>query len=161
MVDSMDDQVAASRQARPQKFRTLRVRALLENVPLALDCVAQWAQEIGIDEHTRYEIQLVVDEACANVVHHAYQDAEQGDMELDCSVNEHILTIRVRDWGQGFEPNCVPEPDVDATLDDRTLGGLGLFFVNQIMDTVQFTLDPQQGNELKMTKRLPLAGTAF
>ena len=135
----------------------MRMKALLENVPLAIGCVTQWAEAAGFDERALYEIQLAVDEACANVVDHAYSGTEPGDMEVTCSCNDQALTIQVRDWGRGFDPDSVSEPDVEAPLDERTLGGLGLFLVKKVMDQVQFTCDPAKGNELKMTKRLALA----
>lgn len=136
----------------------MRMKAVLENVPLAIGCVTQWAEAAGFDEGALYKIQLAVDEACANVVDHAYTGSEPGDMEVSCSLNQQSLTIRVRDWGRGFDLHNVSEPDVEAPLDERTLGGLGLFLVKQVMDQVQFTRDPARGNELKMTKRLGLAG---
>jgi serine/threonine-protein kinase RsbW len=154
----MDDLSVASRRDSSQHFDSLRVKALLENVPLAMDCVTRWAKAVGLDDHALYEIQLAVDEACANVVHHAYQGVEPGDMEIACSVNDRILTIQVRDWGRGFNPSDVSVPDVDAPLAERTLGGLGLFLVKQIMDSVQFTFDSQHGNKLVMTKRVQVAG---
>ena len=137
---------------------TLRMKAILESVPLATNCVTKWAQAAGFDQQALYEIQLAVDEACANVVDHAYTSTEPGDMEICCSFNEQVLTILVRDWGKGFDPEGVSEPDVEAPLDERTLGGLGLFLVKQVMDQVQFTCDPTRGNELQMSKRLRLAG---
>lgn len=75
-------------------------------------------------------------------------------MEVSCYLEDRLLTIRVRDWGKGFDPNSVVIPNVDAPLDERTLGGLGLFIVRQVMDSVQFTADPETGNELRMAKRL-------
>jgi serine/threonine-protein kinase RsbW len=158
MVTWMDDHTVASRRDSSQHFNSFRVKALLENVPLAMDCVTRWVKALGLDDHALYEIQLAVDEACANVVHHAYQGVEPGDMEIACSVNDQILTIQVRDWGRGFNPCDVSEPDVDAPLAERTLGGLGLFLLKQIMDSVQFTFDSQHGNELVMTKRVQIAG---
>lgn len=135
----------------------LRVRAVLENVTLAIDCVAQVAQAAGLDDQTVYQLQLAVDEACANVVDHAYEGVEPGDMEISCDLDEQELTIRVRDWGAGFIPGEVPEPDVDAPLEERTLGGLGLFLIRQVMDQVCYERDPEQGNELTMTKRFQVA----
>lgn len=137
-----------------KRLGTLRVKALLENVPLAIHCVAELAQKVGLDKRTLYEIQLAVDEACANVADHAYSGEEPGDMEVSCYLEDRLLTIRVRDWGKGFDPNSVVIPNVDAPLDERTLGGLGLFIVRQVMDSVQFTADPETGNELRMAKRL-------
>jgi serine/threonine-protein kinase RsbW len=136
---------------------TLRMQAILKNVPLATQCVTRWAEIAGFDERALYEIQLAVDEACANVVHHAYQGMDPGEMEISCSLDEQGLIIQVRDWGRGFDPEDVEEPDVDAPLEERTLGGLGLFLVRQVMDDVEFTFDPQEGNRLRMAKRTKVA----
>jgi serine/threonine-protein kinase RsbW len=134
------------------------MKAVLESVPRAIDCVTEWAQRAGFDERALYEIQLAVDEACANVVDHAYQGADPGDIEVSCCLDDQILTVQVRDWGKGFDLTSVEEPDLDAPLEERTLGGLGLFLVRQVMDDVQFRSDPELGNELTMSKRLHIAG---
>ena len=136
----------------------MRMKAVLENVPRAIECVTEWAQKAGFDERALYEIQLAVDEACANVVDHAYQGADPGDIEVSCCLDEQILTVQVRDWGTGFDLTSVADPDLDAPLEERTLGGLGLFLVRQVMDDVQFRSDPELGNELMMSKRLNIAG---
>ena len=150
----MDEQVISREKEPGKRLGTLRVKALLENVPLAMDCVAEWVEKLGLDKRALYEIQLAVDEACANVADHAYRGEEPGDMEVSCYLNEGFFTIRVRDWGMGFDPNNVVVPNVDGPLEERNLGGLGLFIVRQVMDCVQFTHDPDAGNELRMTKRL-------
>ena len=137
---------------------SLRMKAVLENVPRAIECVTEWAKEAGFDERALYEIQLAVDEACANVVDHAYQGTEPGDIEVTCCLDGQILTIQVRDWGQGFDLASVEDPDLEAPLEERSLGGLGLFLVRQVMDDVQFRSDPELGNELMMSKRLHIAG---
>jgi serine/threonine-protein kinase RsbW len=136
----------------------LRLRAVLDNVPVATECVAAIARAAGLEDHLLYQIQLAVDEACANIVEHAYRGLEAGDMELVCSLGEGAFTIRVRDWGRGFDPNSVAVPDVQAPLEERSLGGLGLFLVRQMMDSIQFHFDPERGNELVMVKRLPGEG---
>ena len=136
----------------------MRMKAVLENVPRAIECVTEWAQKAGFDERALYEIQLAVDEACANVVDHAYQGADPGDIEVSCCLDDQILTVQVRDWGTGFDLTSVADPDLDAPLEERTLGGLGLFLVRQVMDNVQFRSDPELGNELMMSKRLNIAG---
>jgi|MudIll2142460700_1097286.scaffolds.fasta_scaffold363022_1 serine/threonine-protein kinase RsbW len=141
-----------------KQLGTLRVKAILENVPLAIDCVKRWAIAVGFDDRSVYELQLAVDEACANVVCHAYRDMEPGDMEVSCDLEDRVLTIRVRDWGKGFDPDEVPVPNLDAPLEERDVGGLGLFILKQVMDHVRFRCDPDEGNELAMDKRLLLAG---
>lgn len=133
---------------------TLRTEAVLENVPLAIDFVTQQARAAGFDERALYQIQVAVDEACANIVDHAYAGMESGDMEVSCCLNDATFVIRVRDWGTSFDPDAIADPDRDAPLEERALGGLGLFLIRQFMEGVQYTFDPKLGNELVMTKRI-------
>ena len=139
------------------QLKRLRVRAVLENVPLAIDCAGKSAREVGFDERAVHRIRMAVDEACANVVQHAYLGQEPGDMEVLCQVDGKCLVIRVRDWGRAFDPDAVEEPKLHAPLAERDLGGLGLFLIRQFVDRAQFTFDPVLGNELTMEKRLPVA----
>lgn len=132
---------------------SFRLKATLDNVPRAMDCVREAARAAGFDESALYEIELAVDEACANVVHHAYEEGETGDMEVSCHMDGSDFVVQVRDWGRAFDPGAVPEPDVKAPLEERSLGGLGLFLIKQFMDQVQFTIDPVNGNTLTMVKK--------
>lgn len=133
---------------------TLKVKALLENVPLAIDFVTRLATAGGLDAQALYQVQVSVDEVCANIVHHAYAGMEPGDMEISCYFDDCAFVIQVHDWGQRFEPNEVADPDLSAPLDERSLGGLGLFLVRQFMDHIKFTFDEERGNRLTMVKRL-------
>jgi serine/threonine-protein kinase RsbW len=135
----------------------LRLRAVLDSVPKAIDCVTCSAQEAGMDDRSVRQIQVAVDEACANVIHHAYAGIEAGDMEITCDVEGDSFVVRVRDWGKSFDVDSVPVPDVEAPLEERDLGGLGIFLIRQFVDTAEFSFDPELGNELVMSKRLSVA----
>lgn len=137
-----------------QQLMILRLPAILENVPLTMDRVIESVRVLGLDERTLQQIRLVVDEACANVVTHAYEGMDPGDMEISCYRQGDSLIIQVRDWGPGFNLNAIPVPDLDAPLEDRNLGGLGLFLVRHFMDRVEYSCDTGRGNELTMEKRL-------
>jgi serine/threonine-protein kinase RsbW len=134
------------------KSASFKVKAILENVPRAMNCVRAAAQAAAFDEKSVYQIELAVDEACANVVHHAYEGAEPGDMEVSCTLEGKDFVVRVRDWGGSFDPDEVPEPDINAPLEERTLGGLGLLLIREAMDRVQLICDPEGGNTLVMVK---------
>jgi anti-sigma regulatory factor (Ser/Thr protein kinase) len=133
----------------------LRLRAVLENVSLAVDFVARLGEAAGFEGQELYQIQVAVDEACANIVQHAYAAMDPGDMEISCYLEGSSFVIQIQDWGQSFEPGDVADPDVDAPLEERNLGGLGLFLMRQFMDAVEFTDRRDGGNELTMVKRLP------
>ncbi len=146
----------------PKVLVHYRLKAVMENVPGVTKHIARVAEELGFGPHARYQIELAIDEACANVVEHAYPREAQGEMEISCYFDTagpegRALVIRVRDWGTGFDPGAVEEPDIDAPLENRGLGGLGLFLVKQVMDWVTFHFDPERGNELLMFKRLEIA----
>jgi anti-sigma regulatory factor (Ser/Thr protein kinase) len=137
-----------------KKRGEITVRAALENVPAILDCVGQAARDAGFDDRSVHQIQVAVDEACANVIEHAYCGTSGGNMQVSCSHSKSGIVIRVRDWGFSFEPDRVPQPDVDAPLEQRHLGGLGLFLIGKLMDEVRYKFDPVQGNEVMMVKHL-------
>ena len=139
-----------------RKVLTLRLPAVLENVPVVMDRIIEAAARVGLDESTLQQIRLVVDEACANVVTHAYEGMEPGDMEITCAHSSQACMIQVRDWGQGFALECVPIPDLDCSLDERNLGGLGLFLIRHFMDRVEYSRDAKSGNVLTMIKKLPI-----
>jgi serine/threonine-protein kinase RsbW len=114
--------------------------------------IAEAAQAAGFDEMKVYRIQLAVDEACSNIIEHAYGGEGEGEIECTCSIRETGLTIILRDFGAPFNPNRIPQPDLGAPLEERTAGGLGLYLMYQIMDTVQFEFD-ESGNTLILEKR--------
>ena len=96
---------------------------------------------------------MAVDEACCNIIEHAYGGEGRGDVECSCRVNDEGLTVTLRDRGRPFDPSGVPEPDLQADLEDRDVGGLGLYFMRKLMDEVRFEFTPGAGNALTMVKR--------
>jgi serine/threonine-protein kinase RsbW len=115
--------------------------------------VAGAAEAASLDERAVYAVQLAVDEACSNIIEHAYGGEGRGDIEVSCHINNDRLTVILRDFGTPFDPSGVPLPDLHASLKDRDLGGLGLYFIGQLMDEVHFEFTSDSGNVLTMVKR--------
>lgn len=111
------------------------------------------AERAGFDSCTVYQIQLAVDEACSNIIEHAYGGEDRGIIECTQRLHDEDLTIVLRDYGQPFDPETVPEPNIKADLEERGEGGLGLYFIFQIMDEVVFDFDSEAGNVLTLVKR--------
>jgi anti-sigma regulatory factor (Ser/Thr protein kinase) len=131
---------------------TLKLFADDCQLALIRDFVAQVGEGLGLDEQMIYELQLAVDEACSNVIKHGY-GGRGGEIEVAIEPTEDGIKVMVRDWGSSFDPDAVPTPDVTAPLENRKLGGLGLFLMRKTMDDVRFEFDRQQGNTLTMMKR--------
>lgn len=132
---------------------TLSLFADVSELATIREFVAQAGRDLGLDERRIYDLQLAVDEACANVVQHGY-GGQGGEIEITVERDEEEVRVTLRDWGTSFDPQAVPAPDVTASLEQRRLGGLGLFLINQVMDDVSFEFDAESGNVLTMVKRL-------
>ena len=104
------------------------------------------------DSRAVHAVQLAVDEACSNIIEHAY--GGEGLQPIDCSyhITDRSLTITFHDHGRSFDPRCVAVPDRSSSLQDRSTGGLGLFFIRQLMDEVHFQFDCDAGNTLTLVK---------
>ncbi|CAN5628512.1 anti-sigma regulatory factor [soil metagenome] len=93
------------------------------------------------------EIGLVVNEALANVIRHAYANVGDKPIQIDVAVQDGELTIRMRDWGKGIDP----EKATAGPKDPLTPGGLGLICMRQMMDSIVF--EPQSDGMLLTMKR--------
>ncbi len=125
-------------------------RASLEPIS---EFVAERARLAGLDEDRVYEIQMATDEACTNSIEHAYDGRSAGEIIVCCFVDGQDFVVRVTDFGHKFDPDLVPMPDISAPLEERDIGGLGLFFMRRLVDRIEFTFDPVSGNHVEMRKR--------
>jgi len=115
--------------------------------------VSQFAEEAGLDETATYTVLVAVDEACSNIIEHAYGGEGRGDIKCTCDVKDDSLTIILRDWGDPFDPASVPEPDFNVPLQELKLRGVGLVLMQKIMNEIIFSSTPDGENVLIMIKR--------
>lgn len=112
------------------------------------------AQAKGFKRETIEEMKLAVDEACANVINHAYAGNEQGQVELQIDVENGAFTIIIRDQGQSFDEQRYTAPDLGRSVRSRKGGGYGVFIMRHLMDNVSYR---KHGaiNEVHLMKLLP------
>jgi serine/threonine-protein kinase RsbW len=135
----------------------LCLHADLSKLRAIRDFVAEASRDLGVEDWIIPEVQLAVDEICSNVIEHGYA-GQGGHIEVGVELIKDGVQVIVRDWGIAFDPETVPVPQVDAPLELRALGGLGLFLVGQLMDDVRFEFDGERGNSVTMVKRLRREG---
>ena len=113
----------------------------------------------GVNEEILYDVQLAVDEACTNIISHGYADLDPGSIILDLETAPDKLIIALTDFGHSFEPSSAPVPDVNAPIEERELGGFGLFFIQQSVDEMAYEIT-EDGNKMTLTKYLnkPVGG---
>ncbi len=135
--------------------RHLTVPGRFESLARISEFVTAAAHSAGLDADDVFHVEMAVDEACSNVIEHAYED-RRGEIELTCStVEPGNLEIVILDHGRPFDPTSVPQPTFadPSKIDVMQEGGLGLYFMRKLMDDVHFEFVPSQGNKLTMLKR--------
>lgn len=110
---------------------------------------------IHVDEvanlpYLAYTIHLVVEEIVVNIVNYAYPDGE-GYLEVRVHNDQQVLTFEFRDHGLPFNPLEQPVPDLDKPLEERSIGGLGIFLTKEMMDDTQYRYE--QGENILIIKK--------
>lgn len=136
-----------------QRF-ALSTTSHLEQLGEIAAFVENAASACGLNEKQMYDVQMAVDEACSNVIEHAYAGRSNGRIEIVCEERGKELVVTIRDYGKPFDPKQVAKPNTKAPLSDRNIGGLGLYFMYKLMDRVEFDFSSGQGNRLMMTKKI-------
>lgn len=132
----------------------LYIDAQVENLADLRRFVREEAAALGVGEEAICDLELAVDEAACNIICHGY-DRRGGIIQIAVERDGDSLIVRLRDQAPPFDPTRHPLPDVTLPLEQRKLGGLGIFLILKSVDQVIYRIPPEGGNELTLVKRLP------
>lgn len=133
-------------------------KALLINNQIdELSRVATWLEELG--EEWKFpmsfvlSLNLVLEEALTNTILYGYKDEARHSIEIFFSKSNNVLNVNVVDDGMAYDPTAKPDPDITLSVEDRPIGGLGVFLIKKIMDTVEYQRIENK-NHLMLTKNI-------
>ncbi|MFQ5706791.1 MAG: ATP-binding protein [bacterium] len=132
----------------------LKLPSQTDNLEIIRDVVSKIAVKVGFEKDDVNKIELAVDEACANVIKHAYANDSNNLIEIAIQIDLKKMMVTVTDHGKGFEPEKVKLPNMEEYLKKFSKGGLGLFLIETLMDKVDFKIKPGTKNQVKMVKYL-------
>ena len=135
----------------------LTVPSSTENLVLIREFVTAVGQRAGLGEAEVGQLELAVDEACANVMEHAYDHDDTQEVVVRATFDRETLEIVVEDTGRGFDPGSVSRERIEPLVAGRKSGGLGMRLIQSMMDEVRYEFVPGQKNELHMLKRIKRA----
>lgn len=117
-------------------METRTVAGTLESLSALRDFVREAAEQAGLDNKATYRLVLAVDEVATNIITHGYQEAGlEGEVTIAAHLDDEHLTIVLEDSGQPFDPRGRDDPDdLDVPLEDRAIGGLGIYLTVQGVD---------------------------
>ena len=135
----------------------LFVAAQFENLAEIRRFVREQAEALGADEEAICDLELAVDEAACNIVSHGYE-GRGGTIEVGVTRDGDRLVVCLHDEAPLFDPTRHPAPDVTLPLEQRPLGGLGIFLIRQAVDEMRYRTTPEGNNELTLIKHLAPTG---
>ncbi|MBI3004369.1 MAG: ATP-binding protein [Ignavibacteriales bacterium] len=116
--------------------------------------VSEAASAFGFLDEDIANISLAVDEACTNIIKHAYQNAPDKEIEISVIHNKKNFEIRIVDFGRRFNPQELKAPDLRRNLAHHRRGGLGVYLMKRLMDKVEYNFMPGRHNEVRLIKYL-------
>jgi serine/threonine-protein kinase RsbW/sigma-B regulation protein RsbU (phosphoserine phosphatase) len=92
-----------------------------------------------VSDEKCHDITLILDEIITNVVNYAYPDNKEHELSVSIDKIGVHITIRLVDSGIAFDPLAKEDPDVDSNLEERKVGGLGIFLAKQLSDDFKYS----------------------
>jgi anti-sigma regulatory factor (Ser/Thr protein kinase) len=116
----------------------------------------RFARERSVPEAVRRDVVVSMDEMLSNVLKYAHDDDLDHHFSFRCDLEGELLKVQLIYAGREFDPTTVPDPQIGGDLDDRPVGGLGIYLVKKLMDDIDYR---RQGglNHLVICKRTGVA----
>jgi serine/threonine-protein kinase RsbW len=112
-----------------------------------IDCILQQMQLLAWPEKDMFNVQLAFTEAMTNAIMHGNRSDPLKKVYLQCGIRENEVRISIRDEGNGFDPNMLPDPRHPDNI--LTPSGRGILLIRHTMSQVEFL---PSGNGLTMIK---------
>ncbi len=125
----------------------------IQQIPQLAEFIETIADEINLDQGLAMSLNLALEEAVTNVILYAYPKGSDGQVDVEAIIRKDKLKFIISDSGQEFDPTAAPEADITLGVEDRPIGGLGIYLVRKIMDSVSYERTDGK-NILSMTKKI-------
>ena len=133
--------------------REIVIDSSTENLLLVRDFIEYHGRELELGHKEISHISLAVDEACTNIIKHAYKNSKNGKIKIKINKKKNRFSIVITDNGLIFDPKRVPPPNIEMSQKMKKGGGLGMFLMKKIMDEVEYDKRKNE-NELTLIKYL-------
>jgi serine/threonine-protein kinase RsbW len=131
---------------------TRRFTCSYHNLEKISDYVTEYAKQAGLNTTDTYAVQLAVDEASTNIIEHGYGMECPNRIDITCDIQENGLKVVIYDDAEPFDPDSIPEPEINVPLEEIKPRGLGIYLMRQMMDEVHYQSSPDKGNTLTLIK---------
>ncbi|MBR4845371.1 MAG: ATP-binding protein [Bacteroidaceae bacterium] len=118
--------------------KVLVLRNEIEEISKLALFIEELGDELGLSPELVFNLNLVLEEAVSNVILYAYPKEEHEIITLTAKMDGNQLIFILTDAGKEFDPTQIPDADITLSAEERSIGGLGIFLIRQIMNTVEY-----------------------
>ena len=135
------------------KLSSLELTNQLSEIGKLTDLLEQLAEAWGLSEDLLFKANLALDEIVSNIIRHGYPVSGDRRITVRIRLEKDDLVMEVEDDAPEFNPLDAPEPDTSAPLEERGIGGLGIFLTRKLMDNMSYRRSGGK-NILTLSKKL-------
>jgi serine/threonine-protein kinase RsbW len=136
------------------KTQTINIESRTERLIAVREFVSGAARDFGFNDEEISKIALAVDEACTNVIKHAYRFDPTKKITVSVKRQNGAFEVSITDTGKKFNPLGVQQPDMKEYLSHYRRGGLGVYLMKSLMDKVEYDIKPGKKNMVRLIKYL-------
>ncbi len=118
--------------------KTLFIDNQLEELSRVVEFLEELGEEWELAMTLVFSLNLVLEEALTNVILYGFDNDDKHAIEINFKKVDHELSITIIDDGRAYDPTLKADPDITLSVDERPIGGLGIFLIKKIMDSVEY-----------------------
>jgi len=134
--------------------QTIHIESRTDRLIAVREFVSEAARDFGFSDEDVSRIALAVDEACTNIIKHAYKFDPTKKITVTVQGGNGAFQVVIQDNGTQFNPDDVQSPNMKEYMKNYRRGGLGIYLMKSLMDKVEYSIAPGKPNEVRLTKRL-------
>ncbi len=138
-----------------EKYITKTITSRTDKLIEVRKFVRTAARAFGFSEEDTDNIVLAVDEACTNIIKHAYGNLSDQKIEITIIHSNRSFEVRIYDEGRSFDPSTLRPPNIKEHIGHNKRGGLGVYLMKRLMDKVEYNFSPGKRNEVRLIKFNP------
>lgn len=122
-----------------------------QEIPLLAEFIDGIVEREGIDFSLSLNLNLAMEEAVVNVMNYAYPEGTVGLIDIDAEIEGDTISFTITDSGTPFDPTKADDPDITLDAEERSIGGLGIHLVRQLMDSEEYRRE--DGKNIQIIKK--------
>ena len=125
----------------------------IQQIPQLAEFIDGIAEQAGLDMSVSMSLNLAMEEAVSNVILYAYPQGSKRQVQIDATVQDGTIKFVISDSGIPFDPTAKQDANIDLSVEDRPIGGLGIYMVKKLSDSVSYHREHNR-NHLTVFKRI-------